>query len=171
MLKLETGDIIFTNKDSMIAKFMAHFQSDPVFWGHIMVAKNDTILYEPTNPLTTTTTEQLEKTKKHYKIVRYKHITDEDKEKIQKFLDKLVGAKYSFRRLILQAFDHIFHTNWFSNGLHSPDNQVCSSMAAWAYYASMKIKFNGVSWRSCEPDDIEDHIEKNSNDWMIIAKK
>ena len=85
-------------------------------------------------------------------------------------MDKLVGVGYSYHRLFLQTFDQIFNTNYFTNRLKGPSKQVCSRMAAWAYYASLRIRFNGVSWRSCEPDDIEDHIEKNK-DWNIIAEK
>ena len=171
MLRLQTGDIILTSKNSIIAKFMGAFQSDQVQWGHVMVAKDMYTLYEPVSPLSTTTLEKFKKKRKHYKVIRYKHITPDDKLKIQNLLNKLVGVKYSYKRIILQLLDHVFQTNWFSDRFHDSRSQVCSSMAAWAYYASMRIQFNGVSWRSCDPDDIEDHIEKNPEDWIIIGEK
>ena len=169
-VKIQTGDIIFTSKNSFISNVMGFFQDDIVQWGHVLIAKNSKMIYEPTSPLCIISIEECEQKRKHWKIIRYKYITEDNQFKIQKFLDKLVGEKYSFFRLFLQGIDHLFHTNYFTNRLKGPSKQVCSSMVAWAYYASMKIKFNDVSWRSCDPDDIEDHIEKYPDNWDIIME-
>lgn len=167
---LETGDIILGSKRSAIVYFMRMFQKDPVFWGHVFVVKNADLAWEAnwhlrevkiTNALN----------QKHYKIIRKKDLTEDQKEIMRKEAPILIGQKYSIFRIFLQLLDHLFHTNYFTSRVMDKRVQVCSSYVAWIYNKACNYKFNGVSWESCDPDDIEDDSIIFDDRWVVLSEK
>lgn len=170
--KLKPGDIILTARDSIIVKFMNIFQSDPVTWGHAMIVRDSVSVYEAHWLIRRIATYEVLKNKKSYLIIRPNFWTDEDTSKLDKVLGCLVGKMYSFKRIGLQALDHITNTNWFTdNWGECTSAQVCSSLVAYAYYVIKRYTFNDVSWKACDPDDIEDDYEKYPERWELVAKK
>ena len=169
--KLKPGDIILTSRDSMIVKFMSLFQNDPVKWGHALVVRDANSAFEASFLIRVVSLNDILKKRKHYIIIRHKKWTEEHTKVINKVLGKLVGELYSFRRIFLQVFDHIFGTNWFSRLDKSSASQVCSTLVAYGYYVAMRYKFNDVSWRACDPDDIDDDYKLNRNNWEFVAEK
>jgi hypothetical protein len=159
-MKLKTGDIMLTSRDSFIVKFMRWFQKDPVKYGHacVYVEESDSFLEAEWTIVETPYPKAMARKRyKNYVIYRYKDLTPQQAQRIVKIMRTLKGEIFSFRRLFLQMFDHIFNTNFFTKLSKNKKNQVCSSYVAWGYYSAIKIKFNNVPWSSCDPDDIDDH--------------
>ena len=170
-MDLQTGDIIFTSKKSIIVHFMNVFQSDPCTWGHVLVAKDSETAWEAHWVLRETNIEESLKKHKYYKIIRKKDLTEKQKEIMRKVAPQLLGRFYSIGRIILQLLDHVFHTDKFSGFDNNQYNQVCSSYGAWIYEIACRYKFNGIHWSSCDPDDISDDQEKNPDLWETLIER
>jgi len=168
-MELKTGDIIFTSKESIIVRFMRLFQKDPVFWGHVLIAKDNETAWEAGPVLRETDIKWKLLKESSWKIIRKKDLTEHQKEIMKKVAPKLLGQPYSISRIILQLLDHVFDTNGFTMIFGNKYSQVCSSYVAWIYWVACKHKFNGVEWQSCDPDDIEDDQINNPNLWEIIT--
>ncbi len=168
-LELKVGDIILGSKDSFIVKFMRIFQKDPVVYGHAMVMISEDKVAEAKWRVQITPLAKILAKQHHRKIIRYKDLTDHQASLIPKRAVSLLDTRYSISRIVLQMFDHFFGTNWFSNLSKSTKSQVCSTFVAWVYYASCKIQFNDVTWRACEPDDIDDESIRNPR-WEVLEE-
>lgn len=167
----KTGDIIFTSKRSIIVRFMRLFQSDPVYWGHVLVAKNSEVAWEAGLRLQEYSIPDKLKSTKHYKVARPLFLTEECQKIMIVEASKLVGNRYSFWRLFLCFLDKIFCTHWFTSTEEREALQVCSSYVAWIYYKSCGYLFNKVHWKSCDPDDIDNDIELNTDRWQIVEER
>ena len=156
-----------------MVRLMRWFQSDPVIYGHALVvdAENHCAL-EAGWTIRATPLEKVFKIRRHryYKIVRYTKLTEAQTQAMLKAMYSLVGKIYSFKLIFLQALDHLFFTNWFTKLSKSKNSQVCSSYVAWGYYVACKIKFNGVTWQSCDPDDVDDHTLANQDEWLLLEE-
>lgn len=169
--KLKPGDIILTSRKSIIVKFMALFQKDPVRYGHAMIVRDVHSVYEAHFQIEVNPLIEVFKKRKYYTILRFKKLEPKHVIVMNRSLDKIVGEFYSVKRIGLQFLDHIFNTNWFSGLDTNTKSQVCSSLVAWAYYVALKYKFNNVSWKSADPDDIEDDFLVNPENWELIVEK
>jgi hypothetical protein len=83
----------------------------------------------------------------------------------------LLGLPYSIKVIVLQVLDKIFGTTFFTRTFGDKDCHVCSSAIAWAYYAACRIKFDGVGWKSCDPDNISDEADLNTKEWETTEEK
>jgi hypothetical protein len=170
-MNLETGDIILTSKNNIVVKFMRLFQTDPVFWGHVLLVKDSETAWEVRWYIRESKLKDVFAKHPHYKIIRKKNITDRQKELIKQIAPKVMGTPYGIGRIGLQFFDKVWRTTWFTdidNGIY---NQVCSSFVAWVYEMSCRYKFNGISWQSCDPDDIEDDQEAHPETWKVLGTR
>jgi len=173
---IETADILLTTSKTRLGRIIIWilriFQSDPVFFNHCILAANNKFGIEAaTSGIQYCDMRKKMEAAKAYKLIRCKCITDAKKENIVKSTRKLVGLPYGFRRLGLQLLDQMFSTDFFTRKLGDNRCQVCSSLIAWAYYVRCRVRFNGVDWQSCEPDDVDDEILKNPDMWEVIAEK
>lgn len=171
MADLETGDIILASKGSLIADFLNYFQSDDVIWGHVLVAKDNCKLLETKLRLKEVDVEPRLSGLQSYRIIRLKTLTEAQKQVISQEAPKLIGLRYGFWRIILQLLDQLFNTDWFSGKSANERIQVCSSYVAWVYHKACDYKFNGVSWQSCEPDDIDDDTFVHADSWITVQEK
>jgi len=167
-MKLETGDIIFTARGSIIVWFMRLFQKDPVFWGHVLIVKDSETAWEASYSLKESNINEKLAEEPSWKIIRNKDLSEDQKEIMLKTAPKLLGRPYGAFRIVLQIFDHVFGTDWFTSNADSKYLQVCSSYVAWIYWVACEYKFNGVPWASCDPDDIEDDQLNNPHIWGIV---
>jgi len=172
----EAADILLTASRTKIGRIILWtlkiFQSDPVFFNHcILVANNRFGIEAATHGLQYCDLKEKIETSVAYKLIRCKCITDAKKENIVKSTKKLIGLPYGFKRLGLQLLDQVFSTNFFTRKIGDNRCQVCSSLIAWIYYVQCRIRFNGVDWQSCEPDDVDDEVIKNPDMWEVIAEK
>jgi len=173
---IKKADIILIGgAENILAKAISvvlnFFQTDPVDYTHVLIAKNESEGIEAKwRVMNCSLGDKLSKAKR-YKIIRLKSLTDDERDKIIKSIECLIGIKYSISRLLLQLLDQISDTNFFTKLNKSKENQICSSLVAWGYYVYTKTKFNGVDWKSCEPDDIDDESQKNTDMWEIIEVK
>lgn len=171
----EPADIILINSGTRIGKAILFvlrlFQKDPIAFHHVILAVDDKLGIEAEvyGVSYCNLSEKLNKAKS-YKVIRYKDLSEDKKEKIVMSVNKLVGVPYGYRRLILQLLDQMFFTNFFTRSLGDKKCQVCSSLVAWSYYVWKRIKFNSVPWQSCEPDDIDDESLRTSDLWEIIKQ-
>jgi len=152
---------------------MNFFQHDPCVWGHALVIdKENNSALEAYLSLREVSLEETFANKRHrcYKIVRYNNLTEDQAKVMIKSMRSLLGKLYNIKRIVLQLFDHIFDTNWFTRLATDRKDQVCLSYVAWGYYVACKIKFNGVEWESCDPDDIEDHVLADPETWSVIKE-
>jgi len=168
---LKTGDIILTSSGSLIVQFMSKFQSDPVRWGHVLVAKDKDKAWEAHWTLRNYSLSKFFKNKLYWKIARKKDLNDEQRDAMKRVAPPLMGKMYGFWRIALQLLDHIFRTNKFSKSNENVELQVCSSFAAWLFDEATGYKFNDVEWMSCDPDDIEDDFEKFPERWEILEER
>lgn len=170
---LETGDVILTARNSIIVRFMSLFQDDPVVWGHVLIVKDAYTAWEAGWRLREVDIDKrLSKLgEKNYKIIRKRDLTADQKVLIRKEAEKLLGLPYGVWRIVLQMFDQIFHTNWFTSKEEDEHIQVCSSYAAWIYYNACEYCFNGCEWESCDPDDIEDDQLAYPERWEVLADR
>ncbi len=170
-MNLETGDIIFSSKNNIIVKFMRLFQKDPVFWGHVLIVKDNEIAWEANYILRERKIADVLKKNKNWKIIRHKYLIESQQKIMLKIAPKLLGRPYGIGRIFLQMFDHFFNTNWFTSKADWKFMQVCSSYVAWIYWVACRYKFNNVSWASCEPDDIEDDQLARPELWRVLNEK
>jgi len=172
---LKPADIIITaDKRSLFSKVILvtlnFFQKDQVRYQHVMMAVDNEICIEALNKITFNISRERMKDFRRYKVIRHRDITDEQREAIVNRAKTLSGLDYGYIRLVLQLFDQFFQTNYFTKRIKDPNYQICSSLVAWSYYKETGIKFNRFNWAACDPDDFEDHIEKNPNTWEVILE-
>jgi len=167
---LQTGDIILCSYKSIIAQFMSLFQKDPVRWGHCLLVKDNSSAWEAKHTIRESNLKELFKNKQYWKIIRHKKINDKKKALIGRIMPILIGNEYGYKRLFLQAIDHMLGTNYTSCDTNT-NEQVCSSLVGWAYAISFGYKFNNKYWAACDPDDIEDDVEKHPENWIVLAEK
>jgi hypothetical protein len=167
---------MLTSKYSFIAEIMNYFQSDPCTWGHALVINKEsgtTTGIEAHFSLREVPLDEILASKRHknYRIVRYNNLTEAQAKVLIKSMQSILGKLYNIKRIFLQLFDQMFNTNWFTKLSKDRNDQVCSSYVAWGYYVATKIKFNGVEWESCDPDDIDDHVSAHPDEWTTITEK
>jgi hypothetical protein len=98
-------------------------------------------------------------------------ITDEDRECIAKIARGKEGQNYGYiKAVVLQLFDQIFWTNFFTRTFSITNKVYCSQMWAQIYYDVTGVLINGVQPESCEPDDWQDEVLKHPDKWVIIQK-
>jgi len=171
---IQKGDIILSRTNSYFGRtvfaVMNFFQRDPVYFNHSLIAINsETGIESDLKIQKINISRELEKYK-NYKIIRYKKLSKKQAQSICHKVECLQGLPYSFLRAFFQLFDHIFYTNYFTRNYNNRQCHVCSSLIAWVYYVVCGINFNNVEWKSCDPDDIEDHQIINS-DWECVGEK
>lgn len=170
-MTLKPADVILTRGYNLLSKaiiiVLRLFQKDEVNFNHALMVCDGNVGIEAGKKIQYVDLEHTFENVEAYKILRRVDLTDEQRRKIVKKAEKFIGREYGYLRLIMQLFDQIFNTNWFTKRLKFR-NHICSGLVAWAYFVVRKIKFNSVPWKSCEPDDIDDESEK-SNLWKIIC--
>lgn len=172
----ETADILLTTSKSRIGRIIVWilrlFQKDPVFFNHCILAANNKFGIEAaTSGIQYCDLQEKMESATAFRLIRCKSISDAKRESIVTSTRKLIGLSYGYKRLFLQLLDQVFFTNFFTRKLGDRRCQVCSSLIAWAYYTRCKIKFNGVTWQSVDPDDIDDEILINPDMWEVVAEK
>jgi hypothetical protein len=165
MDKLKPGDILLLSGWYPIVWFLNLFQKDKVRYGHVAIVGYGGSVYEAAKRIRMVKLESYFKFYKKCKAVSLRSVQPEDIYKIIQKIETKVGKKYGYKRFILQFIDNIFHTNWFTEQDRDENEQVCSSIVAWAYSEVLGIDFNNVPWESCEPDDIDDESENCPSLW------
>jgi uncharacterized protein YycO len=173
VIKLEPADIIITKSEkswfgALVLKAMRFFQRDNVYYQHAMLIEDEKTCIEAVSEIQRNILENRLSEFERYKIIRCTLIKDDRKQAIVKSAVSKIGTGYSYKRIFLQLLDHIFHTDYFTAGLRTDEEQVCSSFVAWSYFKNTGLKFNGVEWQSCDPDDIDDASIKNPAVWETI---
>lgn len=168
------ADIILTHSGSRLANsilcVLNFFQKDPVRFSHVLMVCDEDLGIEADKKMRLIDLEKVFKKAKRYKVIRKVDLTDAQREKIVNKAKLFLNHEYGYKRLVVQLFDQMLHTNWFTKKLKFKGH-ICSGLIAWAYYAQIRLKFNGAPWKSCEPDDIDDESLKNSNLWEVVDTK
>jgi hypothetical protein len=169
---IQCGDIVLASfKSSPILRAMKLLQPDDVTYSHILLAKEQNIVYEARTDIKEIDFSYIMNKYENIKVVSYKLITDKDKEIIKRLLKDLIGRPYSYLRLFYQLLDHLTGSTYFTSRLKDPGNQICSSLVSWIYYVLFEIKFNNKNWYSTDPDDIDDEVNKDDKLWHVVYKK
>jgi len=174
-MKLEPADIIITkDKKSLfsraILKVLRWMQDDKVRYQHAMLVVDNNTCIEALWKIKYNDPRERFKDFERYKIIRCKLLTDDLKQAVVDKAKTRAGFSYGYKRLIAQLLDQIFKTDWFTGGIKSEDEQICSSLAAWAYQKKTGLKFNKIDWKSCEPDDIDDASILHPTVWTTILE-
>jgi len=135
-----------------------------------MMAVDNEVCIEALNKITFNISRDRMKDFKRFKVIRHKEITDVQREAIVKRAKTLSGLEYGYIRLVLQFFDQAFNTNYFTKRIKDPTYQICSSLVAWSYDVETGIRFNGVNWAACEPDDFDDESLRNDSNFETIIE-
>jgi hypothetical protein len=152
--------------------FLNSFQKDPARFSHVAIVVSKTevadakwngiILHSPYEALIDA---------KHYKIVRYIWLSENMQARLKELLLSKVGTRYNYWRLIMQLFDNVFNTNWFTKNMAvTKDENICSTYVTWAYYKATGVRFNDIDWISTEPDDIDDEVINDPMMWTIVKE-
>lgn len=164
-IKLQRGDVILMHNKGyigkLIVKILRFFQSDEVNYSHVAIAVSESEVTEAAwSGIIMRSFEKSIAKAQCVKVIRYKDLTENQKMWIEERALSKVGTDYNFYRLILQLFDNVFRTNWFTKTLKiSNEWHICSTYVAWIYKA-LGIYFNETHWFSVEPDDIDDEVLK-----------
>ena len=173
---MQCGDIILMYNRGPLSKtirwFLNFFQKDSAKFSHVAIAISETeiadakwngiILHSPFMAL---------KDAKHYKIVRYNWLSPEAEARLKELLLSKVGTRYNYWRLILQLFDNVFSTNWFTkHAAITKKENICSTYVTWAYHKATGVRFNDTDWISVEPDDIDDEVTNDPMKWTVIKE-
>ena len=173
MIKLEPADIIITKDkkswfSAAILRVLRWAQDDKVYYQHAILVANDKEAIEALWTVKRTKIEERLQSFERYKIIRCALIGEDRKAAIIKQVETMLGKKYSYKRIFFQLLDQIFHTNKFTKGLKTEDEQICSSLVAWGFEKQTGLKINKLKWQSVEPDDIDDASIKNPTVWKTI---
>jgi len=174
-MKLMPADIILTmDKKSWfsqaILSVLNFFQKDEVKYQHIMMMVDSEAVIEANVKVEYNFFRERASDFKGYKIIRHRHLNDDQRKEIVDKAKSKAGKNYSYLRLVFQFFDQALHTDWFTKRIKDPDQQICSSLIAWAYHEVLDCEFNGVSWAAVEPDDIDDESLKDEYLWNTIIE-
>jgi hypothetical protein len=173
---LQCGDIILTYSGGFISEsirwILDYFQKDHAKFSHCAIAVSETEVVEANwNGIVLHSPHSALKGVKHYKIVRYKFLTDGMQARLKGLLLSKVGTRYNYWRLIMQLFDNVFRTNWFTKKLSiTKREEICSTYISWAYYKATGVRFNDIDWISVEPDDIDDEVINDPMMWIIVKE-
>lgn len=172
---LKPADIIITmDKKSLFSRailsVLRFFQEDDVDYQHSMMAISEEVCIEANWKVELNYFKDRVGDFRRYKVIRHNNLTDEQRELIVKRAKVLLGTRYSVLRILLQLLDNAFNTNYFTRRIKDPEQQICSSLIAWCYGVETGIKFNGVNWSSCEPDDIDDESLKPGTNFKTIVE-
>ena len=141
-VELQCGDVILMHNKGHIGKIIRRvlrfFQNDAVQYSHVAIAVSENNVTEALwSGIRIRTLEKSIEKASAAKIIRYKHLTDEQKEWIEVRALSKVGTSYNYYRLVLQLFDNLFGTNWFTRRLRlTKDLNICSTYVAWVMMAS-----------------------------------
>lgn len=163
---LKPGDIILTKGfKGIVVWFLNLFQKDKVHYGHVSMVVSPSCIIEAGYKVRLISIDNFFKKHKSFKIIRFKWLSFNSSTRLVTLIKSQLNVDYGWTRFLLQILDNVFHTNYFTKLDKSEENQICSSLVAWAYFEVLGINFNKVPWNSCEPDDIEDEVEINSDIW------
>ena len=170
------GDIILVRSrhwfGGIILWFMRKTDTDDVNYSHVAVIENENTIMQARLKIERHELNSYLESCKSYKIVRYKKVPDIQRGCVINQIIPLLETPYGVPRLFLFVLDKIFNTHRFTRMSNKFYNRVCSSLIAWAYYRCYSyLTFNNVYWASCDPDDIDDHITNNPDDWEVISIK
>lgn len=173
-VKLQRGDVILMQNKGFIGKIIRRildfFQTDDVQYSHVALAVSEDEVAEALwSGIRRRSFEESVKKARCVKIIRFKNLTDQQREWIELRAVSKIGTNYNYYRLLLQLLDNIFATNWFTRRLKlSKEWHICSTYVAWVYKA-LGIYFNRVHWLSVEPDDIDDEVA-NGTYWEQVYR-
>lgn len=174
-MDLMNGDILLTRSNRLISRIIrAVLQrpGDPAPYSHVGGYVGNYQVIEAKHRVECTPLDAFLGDKSGVMIIRMVGVIDEDRQAMADMGRLREGGKYGYIKVgILQGLDQFFNTNWFTKTLSITNRPYCSELWASIYYDVTGHKINGVSPRSCEPDDWEDEVLHNSHKWQIIYKK
>lgn len=172
---LKPADILLVHTGAsygtLVLMALKLFQKDEVKFSHVLMAVDEETAIVAESRVRYRNIDKYLSKVKSYKIVRNKNLTYEQRKSIVERSKKLFNLRYGVSRIVLQFFDHILDTNFFTKWLKDKKIQICSTVPSWSYYVAAGIEFNGLPWQCVEPDDIDDFSEKRPDLWEVIAEK
>ena len=170
MIKLEPGDIILCVSHNIVGRLilwvMKMCQKDPVHYSHVAMAMEDNYIIQARLKI-----EEVKFDQSNYhsiKILRYKKFNDEDISKIALLTRSVINRNYGVKRFLAHFLDEMLRINYFTSKINCTNQQICSSLVAWIYYAVLNIKFNDLDWTQVDPDDFDDHYMKDPDNWEVV---
>jgi hypothetical protein len=170
-----TADIILLDSGTKFGRailwFIRLLQKDPIKFCHCILSVGGGYGIQADKKVSYCVVDDECEKAKSFKVIRNKNLSYEQRNKVVDKMKVLLGLPYSVRVIVLQALDKIFGTTFFTRTFGNKDCHVCSSAIAWAYYAACGIKFDGVGWKTCDPDNIDDESLNNTEDWETIEER
>lgn len=176
MTLLQPGDIVLMRTKNIFGDIIVDFlrktslKTDVVNYGHVGMMMENNQLLEAHYTIRVIPFDDSKY--KHYKIIRHKAVDTFLSFRLMNIGRRFIGQSYGYTRLAAEFFDDIFRTKYFSKLLRNKTNeQICSSLVAYIYQVVLGKQINGLDWYTIDPDDFDDDLEKNSNEWTIIIDK
>lgn len=167
------GDVVLTFHGCLLSRairgVLRYFQRDGVRFSHALLVKDAFTGVEASNGLVRECdlVEEIS-TAVSYRVYRYVGGTMDGNADVVDHALSHLGRPYSYWRIAMQFLDQISGTRFFTRRL-TTGRHVCSSLVAQAYQAVYAVRFNGVDWKSVEPDDIDDHCRRDAWNWFVVA--
>lgn len=174
-MDFRSGDIFLTSSTSLVSrliKIVLWKFKDPAPYSHIAgYVGNNKVIEALFSGVTLSLVDKLLRDKDDFMVVRMKGVSDDDRKRMADLARYREGVKYGFVKVgVLQLFDQITHTNFFTKNFSVTNRPYCSELWAGIYEDVLDYRINDVDPVSCEPDDWQDEVLKNPDKWERIDK-
>jgi hypothetical protein len=174
-IMLETGDIVFTRGDSLLAKAIRWAETEP---GEEPTETNHVGVITKTGSLhSAEITEALWKVQTAPMYVRYHkqgkvavfrplNVEDEGIEEIQAEALAHVGQTYGWWKLVFHLAARLTRWQWVKSLLFVDSRPICSYLVALAYQKA-GLTF-GIEGRSADPDEMMDYCLSHPGNYLPV---
>ena len=195
MVKLKKGDIFFTDSDKtgpkivkflmqsptlfhwaigkiggiFSKKFKAKFIS-PVRMYHAGIFLSPEVFIEQQWKIEYNNNVQGILDKKHV-IWRYKHLTEEQADKIQNLAESRLGTSYDLWLILGKTLTWLTGIKWFVKNVEAKNKDICITFVAYLYFTCVGYKWGRRTWHEITTDIMDDWNAVHKEDWEVISKR
>lgn len=184
-VKLQSGDMFFTNNFKTGAKIVMFLMTAPTCWHHLlwkitgriekerprfyhagMVLNQDEMIEQQSTVRVSDTGRIFGK---DYVVWRNKKLTEQDRNKLVETAMADLGEGYGIAECIGKAIAWVTGIQWFSNAFDMKDRAICVIRVAEWYKGAVKIDFGVVDPDYLTTKAIDVYCQQHSEDWECVA--
>ena len=195
MVDLKKGDIFFIDSDKTGPKIVKFLMQSPTVWhwaigkiGKLFKAKWAAKFISPVRMyhagVFVSPTKFIEQqwkveyndnvegmlNKKHV-VWRYKHLTNEQAEKIDSLSKTRLGNTYDLWLILGKTLTWLTGIKWFVRTFESRDKDICITFVAYLYFTCVGYDWGRKSWHEITTDIMDDWNVSHPDDWELITKR
>ena len=195
MVELQRGDIFFIDSDKIGPKIVKFLMQSPTVW-HWALGKIGGIFSRDfkakfISPVRmyhagifispTIVIEQQWKIKYSNKIRkildvkhviwRYKHLTEEQADKINDLAVTRLGTTYDLWLILGKTLTWLTGIKWFVRNVEAREKDICVTFVAYLYFTCVGYKWGCKTWHEITTDIMDDWNVEHEDDWELISKR